>query len=74
MLSSTNDYEIIKMRELKVFEDPKKMLKYHVLASWKMFIQDKLRKETVVDRFLLFKKRMTTLRVFLSWRSVARYE
>ena len=74
LLSSTNDYEIVKLREMKIFEDPKKMLKYHVLASWKMYIQDKFRRETVLDRFLLFKRRMLTLRCFLGWRSVAKYE
>ena len=74
LLSSTNDYEIVKLREMKIFEDPNKMLKYHVLASWKMYIQDKFRREMVLDRFLLFKRRMLTLRCFLGWRSVAKYE
>ncbi len=38
LISSTNDYEIIKLREMKIFEDPVKMKKYHVLVAWKMYI------------------------------------
>ena len=74
MLSSTNYLDILRLRDLQVFEDPKKMLLYRVINSWKMFIQDKLRRDTVIDRYLLFKRRMTSLRCFLSWRSIAKYE
>lgn len=74
LISSTQDYEVVKLRELQVFEDPMKMRKYHVLVAWKMYIQDKLRRDTVLDRYLLFKRRMLTLRCFLGWRSVAKYE
>ena len=74
VLSVTNDFEIVRLRELRIFDDPVKVLKYHVLAAWKMYIQDKIRRETVLDRFLLFKKRMMSLRCFLGWRSVAKYE
>ncbi len=38
VLSNTNDYEMVRLRELKIFEDPLKMLKYHALAAWKMYI------------------------------------
>ena len=38
VLSNTNDYEMVRLRELKIFEDPFKMLKYHALAAWKMYI------------------------------------
>jgi hypothetical protein len=39
-----------------------------------MYLQDRLRRETVLDRYLLFKRRMLSLRCFLSWRSIAKYE
>jgi hypothetical protein len=74
VLSHTNDYEMVRLRELKIFDDPYKMLKYHALAAWKMYIQEKIRRDTVLDRFLLFKRRMLSLRCFLGWRSVAKYE
>jgi hypothetical protein len=74
LLSSTNDFEMLRLRDLKVFDDPVKLAKYRVLAAWKMYISERLRRDTVLDRFLLFKARMTTLRCFLGWRSVAKYE
>ena len=72
LLSSTNDFEVLRLRE--VLEDPRKIILYRVINSWKSFIQDKVRKDTVVERFLLFKKRMMSLRCFLGWRSIIRYE
>ncbi len=74
LLSSTHDFEIVRLRDLQVFEDPVKMLKYRVLSSWKMYIFDRLRRNTVLDRYLLFRKRMLSLRTFLGWRSIAKYE
>lgn len=74
MKSSTHDFDIIRLRDLEVFEDPRKMMMYRSLNAWKMYIQDKLRRETVINRYLLFKRRMTSLRCFLGWRSIAKYE
>lgn len=74
LLSSTNDFDVVRLRDLNVFEDPIKMQLYRVVSSWKLYVQDRLRRETVIERFLLFKKRMTQLRCFLSWRSIAKYE
>lgn len=74
LLSSTNDFDVVRLRDLHVFDDPLKMKLYRVMSAWKMYVQDRLRRETVLNRFLLFKKRMTSLRCFLSWRSVAKYE
>jgi hypothetical protein len=65
---------MLRLRDLKVFDDPVKLAKYRVLAAWKMYISERLRRDTVLDRFLLFKARMSTLRCFLGWRSVAKYE
>jgi hypothetical protein len=65
---------MVKLREMGVFEDPKKMVKYHALVQWKMYIQNKLRRDTVLSRYLLFKRRMLSLRCFLAWRSIAKYE
>jgi hypothetical protein len=74
LISSTNDLEMNRLRELHVFDDPRKLHLYRVVNSWKMFVQDKVRRDTVVERFQLFKRRMTSLRCFLAWRSIARYE
>ena len=74
MMSSANDYEMVRLRNHQVFEDPVKMMKYRVLNAWKMFIFDRLRRNTVLKRYLLFKKRMMSLRCFLGWRSIAKYE
>ena len=74
LLSSTNDFEIVRLREHQVFDDPIKMLKYRVLSTWKMYIFDRLRRDTVLDRYLLFRCRMLRLRCFLGWRSIAKYE
>lgn len=74
MMSSANDYEMVRLRNHQVFEDPVKMMKYRVLNAWKMFIFDRLRRNTVLNRYLLFKKRMMSLRCFLGWRSIAKYE
>lgn len=50
------------------------MTKYRVVQLWKMYVQERLRKITVLDRYLLFKRRMVSLRTFLAWRSIAKYE
>ena len=64
----------MRLRDNRVFEDPRKMKLYRLMTAWKMYIQDRLRRETVLDRYLLFKRRMLTLRSFLGWRSIAKYE
>lgn len=45
-----------------------------MVALWKMYVQERLRKTTVLDRYLLFKRRMVSLRCFLAWRSIVKYE
>jgi hypothetical protein len=74
VISNASDFDIVRLRDHKVFEDPAQMIKYRVVSSWKMFLQDKMRRETVLDRFLIYKKRMLSLRCFLSWRSIAKYD
>lgn len=74
VLSLTSDFDVIRLRDQRVFEDQSKMVKYRVVSLWKMYVQERVRKSTVLDRYLLFKRRMVSLRCFLAWRSIAKYE
>ena len=55
LVSSVHDYDVVRLRDLRIFVDPVKMKLYRILASWKMYVQDRMRRETVLERYLLFK-------------------
>ena len=38
LVSSANDFDVVRLRDLHVFDDQIKMQKYRALTSWKMFV------------------------------------